>query len=255
MDNTKIEWAESTWNPVTGCYHGCPYCYARTIVRRFGAPDVKKVIRVEMPEHYTGVNGKKIAYPTGFTPTLHRYKLDEVQKWKKPRTIFVCSMADLFGEWVPDSWIKEVFAACEKAPQHRYLFLTKNPSRYVALAEAGKLPERDNMWYGTTATTPNEMFFFDEDWNTFVSIEPIQEDFGEVMRDVFAKWVIIGAETGNRKKKVIPEANWIKGIIKTCAEKNIALMMKESLLPIVGEENMVRELPWDEKNLGNGKKM
>lgn len=84
-------------------------------------------------------------------------------------------MADLFGSWVPDEWIEEVFAACERAPQHTYLFLTKNPKRYLTLA--GKLPAKANMWYGTTATTPDENFFWRGALHTFVSIEPILRDY------------------------------------------------------------------------------
>lgn len=248
MDKTKIEWAQSTWNPVTGCYHECPYCYARTMVHRFWKPDVTEVKTVELNTPRIGPDGKREAYPTGFTPTLHRYRLADYEK-KAGRTIFVCSMADLFGKWVPDSWIEEVFAACEKAPQHRYLFLTKNPARYIELAMAGKLPARDNMWYGTTATTPEEPFFYGGAWHTFVSIEPILRDYsGEIgqMCDTFAQWVIIGAETGNRKGKVTPQPEWVREITKTCITKNIAVFMKESLLPIIGEDNMFREIPWDE---------
>ena len=163
------------------------------------------------------------------------------------RTIFVCSMADLFGEWVPDSWIEEVFAACEKAPQHRYIFLTKNPARYLQLARAGKLPARDNMWYGTTATTPDEQFFWGGAWHTFVSIEPILRDYSSEighMCDTFAQWVIIGAETGKRKGKVIPEREWIRAIVQECYDSCITVFMKDSLIPIVGEEYMIRQIPW-----------
>lgn len=269
MEKTKIEWCDSTWNPVTGCYHECPYCYARGIARRFGgayAPDTHftekstgelnyesarsgRMCR-ELDRPLIGENGKIAPYPYYFEPTLHRYRLDEYEK-KQGRTIFVCSMADLFGSWVPDSWIEEVFAACEKAPQHRYLFLTKNPQRYIDLAMAGKLPAKDNMWYGTTATTPDEHFFWGGAWHTFVSVEPILRDYsGEIrgMCDTFAQWVIVGAETGRRKGKVVPEKEWIEAIIKTCIESNIALFMKDSLIPIVGEENMFRELPWEITN-------
>ena len=114
---------------------------------------------------------------------------------------------------------------------------------------AGKLPEKDNMWYGTTATTPDEKFFWGGAWHTFVSIEPILRDYsGEIgeMCDTFAQWVIVGAETGNRKGKIIPDKSWIDAIAKTCIRKSIALFMKDSLIPIVGEENMRRELPWRE---------
>ncbi len=162
MNNTKIEWCDSTWNPVTGCLHGCEYCYARNQAKRFegyGGADGKiitynplKISELYIPLTITRKNGKTVTapYPFGFEPTFHRYLLDIPQHWKKPRTIFVCSMADLFGDWVPDEWIEEVFKACEKATQHRYLFLTKNPKRYGDLAKAGKLPQRENMWYGST---------------------------------------------------------------------------------------------------------
>lgn len=294
MNKTKIEWCDSTWNPVTGCYHNCEYCYARKIATRFGGNDRLSTFAPYQTRWHRGDNNsgkgwfyndackekpmlfvvdkplflpskldkrktekygrqifenKKAPYPFDFNPTFFRYKLDEPQKKKKPQTIFVCSMADLFGAWVPDSWIEEVFAACEKAPQHRYLFLTKNPARYTELAMAGKLPARDNMWYGTTATTPEEPFFYGGAWHTFVSIEPILRDYsGEIgqMCDTFAQWVIIGAETGNRKGKITPRPEWVREITKTCVTKNIAVFMKESLLPIIGEDNMFREIPWDE---------
>ena len=263
MNRTKIEWCDSTWNPVTGCLHNCPYCYAKGISNRFGTldkgdilpedegleftPDTSETFLV-LDEPVRNEKGKIEPYPANFYPTFHRYRLREYEK-KKGRTIFVCSMADLFGEWVPDSWIEEVFAACEKAPQHRYLFLTKNPQRYIDLALARKLPAKDNMWYGTTATTPDEKFFWGGAWHTFVSIEPILRDYsGEIgeMCDTFAQWVIVGAETGNRKGKIIPDKSWIDAIAKTCIRKSIALFMKDSLIPIVGEENMRRELPWRE---------
>ena len=257
MNKTKIEWCDSTWNPVTGCRHGCEYCYARRIAERFGGYTMDGNFFTEQffeildePLTIERANGKKnkAPYPFVFQPTLHRYRLGEYEK-KAGRTIFVCSMADLFGSWVPDEWIEEVFAACEKAPQHRYLFLTKNPQRYIDLAMAGKLPAKDNMWYGTTATTPDEPFFFGGAWHTFVSIEPILRDYrGEIghMCNTFAQWVIVGAETGNRKGKVIPKRKWIDAITKTCIECHIALFMKDSLIPIVGEENMRREFPWDD---------
>ena len=250
MNKTKIEWCDSTWNPITGCNHGCEYCYARRIANRFGTqmPDGSG-----HPEKHGGIHCvenkiKNNPYPYLFEPTFLPYRLEEPARKTKPQTIFVCSMADMFGDWVPDSWIEEIFVACEKAPQHRYLFLTKNPKRYIDLAKSGKLPAKDNMWYGTTATTPNKNFFWGGAWHTFVSIEPILRDYSqdiEYMCDTFAQWVIVGAETGNRIGKVTPKKEWIDAITKTCLESNISLFIKESLLPIVGEENMFREFPWD----------
>lgn len=154
MNKTKIDWCDSTWNPVTGCLHGCEYCYARSIAHRFSGggenwTDDKTIVLDE--KMYGEEQEKAMPYPYGFIPTFHRYRLNDYID-KKGRNIFVCSMADLFGDWVPDSWIEEVFAACEKAPQHNYLFLTKNPGRYVELQDTEKLIEKENMWYGASIT-------------------------------------------------------------------------------------------------------
>jgi len=262
MDNTKIEWCDSSWNPVTGCLHGCEYCYARIMAHRFKGYDIMTLLPaysdtdiaigglndLGVPAKKIKENGKKVIapYPFDFEPTFHRYKLGEPQSWKKPRTVFVCSMADLFGEWVPDSWIEEVFAACEKAPQHRYLFLTKNPQRYGELARAGKLPKRDNMWYGSTLDSMSAKRYPGRiSDNTFVSIEPLTE-YMDIGLGSFgsARWVIIGAETGNRKGKVTPEKKWIDTICEAADITHAAVFMKDSLLPIVGEANMRREFPW-----------
>lgn len=157
MNKTKIEWADMTWNPVTGCRHGCGYCYARRIAERFRPFDLPHVTEAGV---LNGINdlaapiitvcrdGKErvCAHPYGFEPTFHRYRLDEPLKMKKPQTIFVVSMGDLFGDWVPTSWITAVFAACLAAPWHTYMFLTKNPHRYVHLDEMALLPRGDNFW-------------------------------------------------------------------------------------------------------------
>lgn len=281
MNNTKIEWCNSTWNPVTGCLHGCKYCYARKIAKRFGgwkytpgmiatntaedktyiAPIKKyygeaketergKIAEIENP--FLKGNNSKAPYPFGFDPTFHKYRLDEPQKWVKPRTIFVGSMTDLFGEWVPDRWITDVFDACAKAPQHRYLFLTKNPKRYYKLAEQGdtpngKLPVASNMWFGTTITSVKDPIFWGDTWNTFLSVEPLLTDFKELttaLSKTSIKWVIIGAETGNRKDKVIPQKEWVSNIVENCNSSGIPVFMKNSLIPIIGEENMRRDFPW-----------
>ena len=271
MNKSKIEWCDSTWNPVTGCYHNCEYCYARKIAKRFGgwkftpgmiamnvadddtythpmkryygeAAETEYGKIADITDPFLKENHSKAPYPFGFTPTFHRYRLNEYEK-KKGRTIFVCSMADLFGKWVPDSWIEEVFAACEKVPQHRYLFLTKNPQRYAELARAGKLPQRDNMWYGSTVTAVENYFSSKKTFNTFLSIEPLFSPISPLtITDV--KWLVIGAETGNRKNKVIPKKEWIDNIVQYADNTRLSVFMKDSLIPIVGEENMRREFPW-----------
>jgi len=257
VNKTKIEWCDSTWNPVTGCLHGCEYCYARRIAERFGGTiqqaDFKEKLHEINEPMYTENNMEKITkapYPFCFAPTLHRYRLEDYKRNAKPKTIFVCSMADLFGEWVPDEWIKEVFRACEAAPQHRYLFLTKNPKRYIQLESKGILLKNENMWYGSTVTsTEDEYYAAGITHNIFLSIEPLLKPL-KVGVGSFSStsWIIIGAETGNRKDKIIPKKEWISEILEASEITHIPIFMKESLLPIVGEENMRREFPWDIKN-------
>lgn len=261
MNKTKIEWCDDSWNPVTGCKHGCEYCYARRIASRFGGYDSSggvttfmplKRAELSQPLTITRENGKTVnsPYPFGFEPTLHRYRLEEPARKTRPRTIFVCSMADLFGAWVPDEWIDAVFAACEKAPQHRYLFLTKNPARYEELRCKRKLPAKANFWYGSTITKPTTAFWSNNDFNTFLSIEPLLERFEERKAEDISpygepRWIILGAETGNRAGKVTPEKEWVDTICTAADLAHAAVFMKDSLIPVVGEENMRREYPWE----------
>lgn len=260
--NTKIDRCDASWNPVTGCYHGCEYCYARSIAKRFSCegqtldapPELQRVWLMDggadlrqkgchvlrYPVRLLD-SGRICPYPFAFASTLHRYKLDEPQKWTRPRTIFVCSMADLFGDWVPDSWIEDVFAACENAPQHRYLFLTKNPKRYSLLKKAGILPRETNVWYGTSTPRMNDAYAIGP--NTFVSIEPILEPFTDI-GEVNCGWVIVGAETGSRKNKIVPTKDWIMPIIDACYYEGVPIFMKESLREIMGDD-FRQEFPWE----------
>ena len=258
MDKTKIDWCDSTWNPVTGCLHDCEYCYARGISNRFstqeknhsfyGGHPIGKIHELDEMAVVTE-SGRKSPYPFGFEPTFHRYRLEEY-KDKKGRNIFVCSMADLFGEWVPDKWIYEVFEACNNAPQHNYLFLTKNPARYC---EYG-VPLAINMWYGTTVTNEinaGNFNYLPAFANTFVSIEPLLEDIAKSHNVMFKQvdWVIIGAETGRRRNKVIPERKWIEDIVNACRECNTPVFMKSSLADIWSEP-LIREFPEELKAKG-----
>ena len=269
MDKTKIDWADASWNPVTGCMRGCEYCYARRIAERFGAREIYdpecqcqrhliergmltgtgKPLELDYPWEQKNKDGSitNAAYPFGFEPTFRRYRLDEPKRWKKPRTIFVCSMADLFGDWVPDEWIEQVFEACEAAPQHKYMFLTKNGKRYLELARKGIMPDADNFWYGCSVTRPDAPFFFSNKCKTFASIEPILEPFDWTpgLKHIgLPDWIIVGAETGNRKNKVRPEKDWLGGIVNGCAEHNIPLFMKESLRELMGAD-FRQEFPWE----------
>ena len=244
MEKTKIDWCDSTWNPVTGCLHGCEYCYAKGIAKRFSCGGEKwsdnETFVLENKLYPDDESDRSSPYPYGFMPTFHKYRLDEYKN-KKGRNIFVCSMADLFGDWVPDEWIAEVFEACEKAPQHNYLFLTKNPKRYEKVLGRYMPP---NMWFGWSQTGPmgNKCdFTTHHSVRTFISIEPLLEPFKEFhIRGV--DWVIIGAETGRRKDKVVPERKWIEDIVNECRKADIPVFMKSSLSEVWGEP-LVQEFP------------
>ena len=152
------EYAELAVNLYNGCSHGCEYCYARKIANRFGGTIQQacfsdKVHDLKEPMYTENNMGKvtKAPYPFDFNPTFHRYRLDEPARKTKGQNIFVCSMADLFGDWVPQEWIMEVWEACTKADWHNYLFLTKNPKRFKEIYRS-ELDYRCYMWFGTTVT-------------------------------------------------------------------------------------------------------
>jgi protein gp37 len=261
LHRSKIEWCDSTFNPVTGCLHGCPYCYAKINTNRFQPkasewPDASAIRaaqhdpRCYIAEKATALydaDGKYIRstpYPKGFSPTFHTYKLQYPKDAKAPRMIFVGSMCDLFGDWIPDEWIKAVFKACKEAPQHVYMFLTKNPARYTYLAMSDRLPSDDNYWYGTTVTTADEPYWFATSHRTFVSIEPILSEFERSPRTLNPPpdWVIVGAMTGPNANKHRPHREWVEAIIGRCADRCVPVFMKNSLAGIWGGP-LVREWP------------
>lgn len=278
MRKTKIEWCDYTWNPVTGCHHGCDYCYARRISRRFCtnehgkqglmSPCAGDCNACSIMDGYEFLGEKirynhgKAPYPYGFMPTFHSHRLDEPAKLKNPSSIFVCSMGDLFGEWVPDKWIKEVLTACATTPWHSYLFLTKNPDRYYQLddRDSNILPdvtvpdEEFGGWYlGASASAEEEaQKAYENMCISWMSLEPLHGNFSEEFffyQDSISdteprwNWLVVGTETGNRKNKIIPKEEWIEDIIDNCKLYDIPLFMKDSLIPIIGEENMKREFP------------
>lgn len=246
-----IEWCDYTWSPVTGCLHGCEYCYARRIVQRFGDKNDEEWHDLYQP--FYKIDGKINPYPYGFAPTFHRYRLDEPQKLKKPSKIFVCSMADLFGAWVPDEWIRQVYDACQKADWHKYLFLTKNPKKYSAIYRS-ELDYRWNMWFGTTVTDENnfviktaELYRKTGEYspkgkraNRFLSIEPLTSEIKEIfLRNSLhhADWVIIGQQTG--PGAVPPKPEWVQSIIDQCKSAGVPVFVKRPLY----EKFPIQELP------------
>jgi protein gp37 len=220
MKTTKIEWCDSTLNPIIGCTYGCEFCYARRMNNRF---------------HYI----EDFSKPQFFPERLKQ--LDS----KKPKNIFMDSMSDI-ADW-EDKWVADTIDAMKANPQNNYLFLSKRPQ--LVYGEWYQF-DSPNIWCGITATDDKTAYeavdYFDYIWsnNNFLSIEPL---LGRISIDYYSlkvvDWVIIGAETGNRKGKVEPEPEWIEHIVAKCKEYKRPVFMKESLLPIVGEENMRRELP------------
>lgn len=262
MNKTKIDWADYTWNPVTGCQHGCPYCYAERQSRRFsgdvrlnitGAQRWQDTDLFVLEEPMDAPNGHHISFPYGFHPTLHRYRLDTLQQFKTGVNVFVCSMADLFGDWVPDEWIQMVMDACARYPQNNYLFLTKNPGRYGQLAANGLLPYGAGYWYGTTITRMSELDRLQAlqalpgEAHRFVSIEPILEPISLHLEPAagaphLVDWIIVGPETGNRKGKVKPERSEIESIVQETQRNQVPVFLKDKLAPIMRGE-LIREFP------------
>ena len=272
MNNTRIDWCDSTWNPVTGCKGGCDYCYARSIANRFGGwttGGVKTTQNffsdppvLDSPLLLERKSGKvvKAPYPFAFTPTFHRYRLEEPLKKRKGQNIFVGSMADLFGRWVPTKWIVEVLDICRKAPQHNYLFLTKFPERYVELDHLALLPHEENFWYGATITNAKQMKRaadsigqLPQEVRSFFSMEPLMEDVARSeawemsYNGAYANWIIIGAMTGPGSESQQPCREWVERIVDDAKNElspfyPIPVFMKDNLRKVWGRD-LIQEFP------------
>ena len=299
MNKTKIDWADYSWNPITGCLHGCEYCYAQNIAHRFGMPQYDNDCHIydgKVKNYNDAVHTGP--FPWGFAPTFHKYRLKEPKSIKVPSNIFTVSMGDLFGSWVPLEWIHVVFDACEESRQHNYLFLTKNPAGIDRAIDEYTGEERGcsdciecfkDFWFGTSITCQDDISRSHdlskiEEGHRFLSIEPIRgpiriffqrercpkcgsrevyeenrktaqgnppfycDNCGEWEGDSDEElqpsidWVIVGAETGNSKDRVIPEKDWIQSVVRACRAAEIPVFMKESLRFLMGAE-FVQEFP------------
>lgn len=207
MNKTSIEWTDYTWNPVTGCLHGCSYCYAR----RFA-------------ERGLGEYGK---HPKGerFGPTYHRERLMEPTKLKKPSKIFVCSMGDLFGDWVGDDVLEAVLTVADFAEQHTYQYLTKNAKRYKGMSIPG--------WAGVTVTSGHPDFAIDALSEVyaearFISFEPLLE-YIEMPEGAgeFIDWIIIGQMTGRAGYE--PKPAYVDGLLWWAHDNSIPVFLKDNL--------------------------
>jgi protein gp37 len=223
MNKTKIEWCDMTLNPVVGCTYGCPFCYARRMNQRFGWI-------------------KDFAKPQFFPERLEQLNS------KTPQVIFMDSMSDI-ADWELD-WLEAVYKAMAENPQHKYLFLTKRIRQftdkdYLLWSSRWTPSEEQDFWVGISITRQKAVPFDYERTGDFWSIEPILEpircNFTELTRP---EWVIIGAETGNRKGKIIPNREWVQDIVDQCRAAGVPVFMKSSLTKIWGEP-LIQEFPWE----------
>lgn len=217
-----ISWASWSWNPVTGCLHGCDYCYARGIAvnERFSA-----------------------GYPAGFTPLFHEERLEAPAHTKIPqkhlddpayRRVFVCSMADLYGQWVPDEWITRVHSSMLASPQWQYILLTKFPSRYSRV----ELPP--GAWVGTSVDEQKRVRIAEKAFADmpdgvvkWLSLEPLREPLEFTDLSVF-DWVVIGAQTATMQPDgpvaaFAPPFEWVARLVLQAREAGCRVHLKPNL--------------------------
>ena len=220
MSKHKIGWLNrpgttgETWNPITGCSPvsaGCLNCYAARMAKRFG---------------------ESHGYPADepFRVTFHPDRLERPSRWKKPKTIFVCSMGDLFHEDVEAPWVYRVLEEACFCEHHTFIVLTKRPKRMATVMshEPIVLP---NLWLGVTAEdqaaadervplllkTPAAV--------RWVSVEPMLEETDLAMLVDDLDWVVIGCESGPRRRPCKPE--WVEALVEQCQEAGVAVYVKQ----------------------------
>jgi len=244
LNKTPIEWTDMTWNPVTGCYgpggtsekfNCCPYCYCyahnRTALRTERFRD--KALKEGRAEVLCDIDRGHF-----FAPTFYPYRLAEPCKIRSPKKIFVVSMGDLFGDWVPAPWIRKVLDVAEKCPQHTFMFLTKNPKRYLDFI----YPR--NCWLGATATNKKQWeaavrVFWDLGLRSpdlrrihFVSCEPLLEQvLGPSMTGKYEviDWLIIGGLSGSKEERKAVNKNNARTLIAWAKRYNIPVFVKNNL--------------------------
>lgn len=209
-DNSKIEWTDATWNPVTGCTKispGCKHCYAE----RFA-------------ERWRGIPGH--AYEQGFDLKLWPERLKQPVAWKRPRIIFVNSMSDLFHADVPFLFIQQVFESMRTASQHIFQILTKRAERLEELAPLIDWPS--NVWMGVSVENQEYVPRIDHLRKInaavrFLSVEPLLGPVDLELSNI--DWVIVGGESGPGARPMKPE--WVRQIRKQCKQQKVPFFFKQ----------------------------
>lgn len=211
MASSKIEWTDSSWNPLTGCTKvspGCKYCYAERMAGRLKA--------MGNPN-----------YANGFALTLHEKALNLPLTWKTPQYIFVNSMSDLFHEDVPLEFILRIFDLMRQASWHTFQLLTKRSERMMELNEAIDWPS--NVWMGVSVETQEYTFRIEhlrlsKAHIKFLSLEPLLGPIPQLdLRGI--DWVIVGGESGPYARPI--EEPWVLEIKSQCNEKDVPFFFKQ----------------------------
>jgi len=209
--NSRIEWTDATWNPVTGCTKisdGCRNCYAERMARRLQAMGQRN-------------------YANGFRVTLHDHALELPLRWRSPHSVFVNSMSDLFHKSVPLEFILRVFDVMNQANWHTYQVLTKRSARLRELAAS--IPWAPHIWMGVTVESAAYLGRISDLRQTdarvkFVSFEPLLGPVGHA--DLSGvDWVIAGGESGPGARPMRRE--WLVGIRDRCADSSVPFFFKQ----------------------------
>lgn len=208
---SKIEWTESTWNPVTGCTKvssGCKNCYAERFALRLKA-------------------ARNPSYYNGFNVTLHERILTLPLQWRKPQFVFVNSMSDLFHEDVPDNFIFSVFNVMNRANWHRFQILTKRSGRLLQLSP--KLNWAPNIWMGVSVEDSEHIYRTDRLRQTnasikFISLEPLLGPINN-LNLVGINWVIVGGESGPFARPIEPQ--WVASLRDQCQIDKVPFFFKQ----------------------------
>lgn len=222
--NSPIEWTDATWNPVAGCSietAGCTNCYAMRMAARLEAMGLAKY------HGLTRKSGDRFVW-TGKI-FLDEAALPIPSSWKRPRTVFVNSMSDLFHPEVSEDFIGRVWEVMANTRRHTYQILTKRPKRMRSVIEGLRLPLLPNVWLGTSVEDNAVLDRIDHLRQTpavvrFISFEPLIGPVGEVtLADI--DWAIVGGESGPRSRPMPEE--WVEEIRRMCLLSGTAFFFKQ----------------------------